>query len=334
MDNKTLSLKQIAELAGTSTATVSRVINQNGRFSKETEKRVKDIIEKYDYQPNQIARSLRVSHTRVIGLLVPDIKNEFFASITKAVQKNLLLKNYMTLICSTNENVMEAKEQIQMLLGYKVSGIMYIGGDDIIELMDIPTVYIDRDPRDMNIELDKQYVMIECDNIQGGYLAGHELVEKGARHIAVVCYNRQLSTIKKRIKGLRLALDEQSVGLNMEYILEAQEVSVAEGIRIAGQIMNRVPDVDGIFFTSDLLAVGAVNYFKKCRIKIPDQIKIVGFDDISAGIISTPKLTTIRQPVEELGYCASQCILEMIQKREIVQHRKRIPVKLIVRETT
>ena len=111
MVQKKLSVKEIAEMAGTSVATVSRVINQNGRFSKDTEKRVKEIIEKYDYQPNQLARGLRVNHTQVIGILVPDITNEFFASITKEVQKHLLTQNYMTLICSTNENVMEAKEQ-------------------------------------------------------------------------------------------------------------------------------------------------------------------------------------------------------------------------------
>lgn len=98
-----------------SVATVSRVINQNGRFSKATEKKVLDIIEQYNYQPNQLARSLRVQHSQIIGITVPDISNEFFANITRAVQKHLLKQNYMTIICNTNESGMEARKQIRLV---------------------------------------------------------------------------------------------------------------------------------------------------------------------------------------------------------------------------
>ena len=137
-----LSVKEIAEMAGTSVATVSRVINQNGRFSKATEKRVLEIIEQYNYQPNQLARSLRVQHSQVIGIMVPDITNEFFANIIRAVQEHLLLQNYMTIICNTNESGIEAKKQLQMLLAQKVSGVIYInnGENDVLESMNLPTV--------------------------------------------------------------------------------------------------------------------------------------------------------------------------------------------------
>lgn len=114
---KKLSLKDIADMAGTSVATVSRVINQNGRFSKETEQRVKNIIEECGYQPNQLAKSLRVNCTKVIGIIVPDITNEFFAKIIREVQKVLLEKTYLTLICSFNENYMESRDLIRILIG-------------------------------------------------------------------------------------------------------------------------------------------------------------------------------------------------------------------------
>lgn len=332
--HKKLSVKEIAEMAGTSVATVSRVINQNGRFSKATEKKVRDIIEEYGYQPNQLARGLRVQHTQVIGLLVPDISNEFFASITKEVQKHLLSQNYMTLICSTNENVLEAKEQLRMLVGQKVSGIIYIGGEDIVESVPIPTIYIDRDPRDMKTELDDNYAMIECDNIQGGYLAGQELVKKGAKKIAFICYGGELSTTKKRIQGLKQALEEAEIELDMSCGVYTDEVSLEEGSKATEYVVNELKDVDGIFYMSDLLAVGGLGYLKRNNIAVPEQIRIVGFDDISIANNTFPRLTTVHQPVEEFGRLAALRIVDMIHGVDIPQQRQRIPVELIVRETT
>lgn len=338
MAQKKLSVKEIAKMAGTSVATVSRVINQNGRFSKETEKRVKDIIEKYGYQPNQLARGLRVSHTQVIGILVPDITNEFFASVTKEVQKHLLAKNYMTLICSTNENVIEAKEQLRMLLSQKVGGIIYIGGEDITESIRIPTVYIDRDPRDMKREgqtgTEENYAMIECDNIQGGYLAGQELARKGARKIAYVCYGGTLSTIKKRLQGFKKALAEYEIELDPRYGIYVKEVSLEEGSLATQHIMEELGGADGIFFMTDLLAIGGLSYLANHQIKIPEQVKVVGFDDISMSGMVYPKLTTIHQSVQEYGRLAAERIVDMIDGKDVETQRQRIPVELVVRETT
>ncbi|MDO4260858.1 MAG: LacI family DNA-binding transcriptional regulator [Eubacteriales bacterium] len=334
MVQKKISVKEIAEMAGTSVATVSRVINQNGRFSKETEKRVRDVIEQYGYRPNQLARSLRVNHTQVIGILVPDITNEFFASITKEVQRHLLSQNYMTLICSTNENVMEAKEQLRMLLAQKVSGIIYIGGEDITESIHIPTVYIDRDPRDMETELDENYVMIECDNMQGGYLAGEELAKKGARRIAYVCYGGTLSTVKKRIEGFQHAMEEAGIELQPDCGVYVSEVSIEEGARATEQILESRKDVDGIFYMSDLLAVGGIGCLTGRGIRVPEQVRVVGFDDISMSRILCPGLTTVRQPVAEFGRLAALRIVDMIGGKEIAQQRHRIPVELVVRGTT
>lgn len=125
---KRISIKDIADMAGVSIATVSRVINQNGRYSKETEECVKKIMEEYDFHPNQLARGLRVSTVKVIGILIPDITNEFFANITLELQNLLMEYGYLTLICSNNENTRLENEQMDMLLGQRVSGIIYVGG--------------------------------------------------------------------------------------------------------------------------------------------------------------------------------------------------------------
>ncbi len=332
-----LSVKEIAEMAGTSVATVSRVINQNGRFSKATEKRVLEIIEQYNYQPNQLARSLRVQHSQVIGIMVPDITNEFFANIIRAVQEHLLLQNYMTIICNTNESGIEAKKQLQMLLAQKVSGVIYInnGENDVLESMNLPTVYIDRDPRETQANLDENYAMIECDNIQGGYLAGQELVRKGARKVAYVCYDKTLSTIKKRTQGFLTALEEAGIAFDPAYGIDVEEVSTGEGIRATEYIVNHLKDVDGIFYMSDVLAVGGLGYLLRNGIPVPEKIRVVGFDDISTSRNIYPSLTTIRQPVEEFGCLAALRIVDMINGKDSTwQQRQRLPVELIVRETT
>ena len=332
--NGRISVKEIAEMAGTSVATVSRVINQNGRFSKATEQRVREVIKQYGYQPNQLARSLRVQRSQVIGIMVPDITNEFFARITQEVQKNLLLHDYMTLICSTNENVVEAKAQVQMLQARKVDGLVYIGGEDIPDIINVPTVYIDRDPRDSRDMSDDNYVLIECDNIQGGYLAGKELVEKGARKLASVSFDVNLSTVRKRLMGFERAINEAGLELDEKLRLDVSGQTLEAGMRATAKLLELCRDVDGIFYTSDMLAVGGLSYLQEQGIPVPGKVRIVGFDGITLTDIVHPHITTVQQSCDEFGRQAAQEIIDMINGKTIEPQRQRIPVELIVRETT
>lgn len=334
MNNENISVKDIAEMAGTSVATVSRVINQNGRFSKETEKRVQDIIRKYNYQPNQLARSLRVRHTRVVGILVPDITNSFFASIIREVQEALMEEGYMTLICNTNESNEQANRQVQMLLAQKVSGIIYIGEAEITDTLEVPTVYIDRDPRNTKPELKDDFELIECDNIQGGYLAGRELIGKGAKKITFVRFDIGLSTDKKRLQGFQKALEEAGMEFNPDAGVLVREASMTEGARAAEYILKCMPDVDGIFFLSDMLAIGGLNYLSAQGVQIPAQMRLIGFDDIGLCEAVRPALTTIHQPTDVIGRLAAKRILAMIGGKKIKLKRQRIPVELVVRGTT
>lgn len=334
MRNEKLSVKDIAEMAGTSVATVSRVINQNGRFSKETEQRVLEVIKKYHYQPNQLARGLRVQHTRVIGIVVPDITNAFFASIIKEAQRVLMAHGYMTLICNTNEDIAEADRQVHMLVGQKVSGIIYIGESPIAEKLNIPTVYVDRDPRSTRPDMKDNFELIECDNIQGGYLAGKELVEKGARNLMYVCYNPDLPTNIKRILGFRQALEEAGVKLGPHAEVPVKEVNMSQGGSATEYILNQNKDVDGIFYLTDILAIGGLNYLLNRQVDIPGRVKIVGFDDIQTASAVHPGLTTIHQPADLIGSLAAERILAIISGEVTELKRQRIPVELIVRGTT
>lgn len=321
-------------MAGTSVATVSRVINQNGRFSKDTEQRVRDIIEKCGYQPNQLARGLRVNRTQVIGIIVPDITNEFFASIIREVQKTLLEKHYLTLICSSNENNVEARELVRMLLGQKVDGLIYIGEDLSTENSQIPIVYIDRDPGEKCSDIPEKYIMIECDNVQGGYLAGHELIAKGAQNLSFVMLSTEMSTTRKRLLGFQQALEEAGIVLKESQGIYVEEVSLEAGKQAMEAIVKNHPEVDGVFFMSDQLAVGALEYLNSIGMGVPEQMKIVGFDDTSISKVCVPKLTTVHQPASEMGRRAALHMIALIQGESPIEQRQCIPVTMVVREST
>lgn len=335
MENKnSLSLREIAEMAGTSVATVSRVINQNGRFSKETESRVRKIIEEYNYHPNRLARSLRMQRSQVIGVLVPDISNEFFSGIIKEIQNTLFKNGNITLICNTNENPVEEQQQVNMLLGQQVDGIIYIGSSTGAALLDVPVLYIDRDPYAGIKNMEKDYIFIESDNESGGYLAGRELLSKGTTKPAVVCFGKNFSTIQGRSRGFLRALKEADMELEDDLFLEMDHDQMEEGARAARILTEERKDVDGIFFTSDILAVGGVRYLTNQGFKIPEQLRVIGFDGIEMGNVVTPRLTTIAQDLEQIGELAALHILDMINQTAIKKKSIKVPVRLVQRGTT
>ena len=201
MRKTTYSVKDIADMAGVSVATVSRVINQNGRFSKETEDRVNEVIRKTNYQPNQLARGLRTNRAKTIGVLVPDITNEFFARIILEIQNRFFAEDYITLIFNTNEDEKVEQRQLNAFQSQLVSGLVYVSGNTNNKLtIDVPIVYIDRKPAFEKAD-NANYVLIESDNFQGGVLATEELINKGCKNIACVYFNEALSTHGGRVGG-------------------------------------------------------------------------------------------------------------------------------------
>jgi LacI family transcriptional regulator len=334
MNKKKITLKDIAEMAGVSIATVSRVINQNGRFSKETERRVKNIIKKFDYQPNLLARSLRTKKAQVIGIIVPDIINEFFARMTLEIQKRLFELNYMAIICNTNETTSVEEEHLSMLKGQRVSGVVFITGDLIknqIQL-DVPTIYIDRKPP--NTRDSRNYVFIGSDNIQGGYLATQELINKGCQRIAFVRLGGDVSTHKDRFIGYKKALNECKMPTMDCLIRKIDNVSYKQGYKITKELFESDLLPDGIFYSTDILALGALKYLKEQGIKVPEDVRIVGFDDISLTQLSNPEITTIRQSVDYIADLTVNTLQKLIDGSSIDQKYYTVPVEIIRRKTT
>ena len=207
MKDDNVSIKEISRRAGVSIATVSRVIHNNGRFSRETGERVRKVIAELNYTPNQMASALRTGKVQVVGIIVPDITNEFFAKMTLELQKRLFEKGYSEIICNTSENIDIEKRHLQMLRSLRVSGLIYISGayEDMEGMSNIPTIYIDRKPADHDYVLNNG-VFIESDNESGGYIAAKELLMSGCKKIAVLMYKKTISTHGNRLKGYERAI--------------------------------------------------------------------------------------------------------------------------------
>lgn len=329
-----VSIREISKLTGVSIATVSRVINQNGRFSQETERKVKKALEDTGYTPNLAARSLRTKRVPTIGIIVPDITNEFFAKITLELQKRLFEFNYSTMICNTNEIQDIEQRHLHMLRSQQVSGIVYISGafSGDRDIPDLPSVYIDRKPPFSSEN--KDYMLIESDNFEGGYLAGRELLSKGCKKLYMLKYKDNISSHNDREAGFLKALHEFGCEMADNVVYTVNEVGVESGYEATRVLMENTR-LDGIFCSTDLLAVGAINAIIDSGRKVPEDVKIVGFDDTAIAANSRVPITSLQQPIHEIGNLAAQNIVNMIEGPLEQDDRKiKLPVKLVFRNST
>lgn len=338
MDKKrSISIKEIAKLSNVSVATVSRVINNNGRFSEETRLKVQGVIDKYGYTTNMAAKSLRMSKSKTVGLIVPNIDNEWFSHVVLEIEKQFFEKNYSVFICNTSQDEDKEIAYFKSLDSKLVDGIICISGrEDIptnIITRDIPIVCIDRKPADHS---DVYYV--ESNHYSGGYLATEELIKKGCKEIAIISRNKTLSVNKQRLEGYKQALKDY----NLPEIKELQvllDISSAnyEGAREAmNQLIKSGISFDGVFATNDWRAYGVMVALSENQKRVPEDIKVIGFDDISISYACQPSLSTIRQDVEGIAKKATSLLLDLMNDKEIQVSDRRfiLPVKVIRRDST
>lgn len=324
-----INIKTIAEKAGVSVATVSRVINQNGRFSAETEAMVRRVMEEMDYHPNTIAKSLRENHSHIIGVIVPDIMNAHFAGLVLEIEKNLFRHAYSTVICNTNESDALERKHIDTLLSQRVSGIVFISGKRHYSLDDVTVVYVDRRPD--NYEIDDDCVVIESDNESGGYLAARCLIDKGCRDITMLYAHNMDHNQKMRIAGYERALREQALAAKTICVDTITAVAAAEKIK---EHIRAGCRPDGLVCTTDILAIGAMIGLRELGICVPQEVKVTGYDDSMLAALYNPAITSVRQSIEDMAQKTVDSLLERIDGGGKERARHVLPVHLVERETT
>ena len=316
LNNGKLSIKEIARLANTSVATVSRVINGNGRFSKETEQRVRDVIDRYNYQPNMLAKSLREDRIKAIGVIVSDITSAFFAGIVQEIESELFRHGYTAVLCDTFENEEAEKRTLEMIGDLRFSGIIFVGGKRTNVLMeDLPIIYVDRKPSSDCME--KGSCFIGSDNFKGGYLAGERLIEAGRQNPAIVVFEDELETQKQRLLGFCRVLSNRGRAFDPRCVFHVNQVSYDGGRQVTERILRSGLRFDSIFYTSDILAIGGVQYLNEVRVPVPGELALVGMDDIPPSQRITPALTTVRQQYRRFGTLAADSIIRMLEGKPV-----------------
>lgn len=332
---KQISLKEIAEICGVSTATVSRVINQNGRFSKETDEKVREVIKQYGYRPNQIAKGLRTNKVDTIGVIVPDITNEFFSTLILALQERLFQGDYSCVIFNTNESVEIERQCVASMTALNISGVVSVNGKlELSKLLptNTPVVYIDRKPEE--IAYRKHAMFLSSDHEYGAYLAGKELAACGCRRVGCITALPDSSTTQMRNAGFSAACREFGMEMPEDLIFSPPEISNRSSYEIVSKILVEKRQFDGLFCQTDWLAIGALEALLDHGIQVPEQVQLVGFDDTRASQIARLPLTTIHQPSKELGVQTAAAILKMANGYMPEGLVQRLPVELIRRETT
>lgn len=323
-----VNIKTIAELSGVSVATVSRVINQNGRFSAETEANVKRVMKELNYRPNTVAKSLREKHSKVIGVIVPDITNPHFARLVLEIEKHLFEYSYSTVICNTNESEELEQKHVDTLISQRVSGIIFISGIRHYNLDDIVVVYVDRRPGDYDESLD---CVVESDNENGGYLAAKRLIECGCKKIAILYSYDMDYNQKMRYQGYKRALEENNM---KERTINVNYISAPVATEKVKEYIDSGESFDGLVCTTDILAVGAILGLQERNLSVPEQVKVTGFDDSMMANLYHPSISSIHQSVFDMAQKSVELLLDMLDEGEVECMYSILPVRLVERDTT
>lgn len=327
-----ISMKDVAKEAGVSVSTVSRVLNNGKYVTDETKNKVNTAVKKLNYRPNVIARGLRTQKTNSVGLILPDITNEFFGKLAKSIEEKLNEHNINLLLCNSNENPKIEKNYIEALLDKSVDGLIFIssGFDENLDLFpeDLPVVVIDRRP-----SADRNIYFISSENKKGGYLATKHLIENGCRDILMLKDEKLVSPMNERLLGYQTALRDYNIDFKPEYIIKSK-IDLKEIKEKILKIHNKIK-FDGIFAGADRLAIGAIRTLSKLGYQIPADIQIVGFDNIPFAKYYNPSITTIAQQIDKIGHKSAELIIELINNKNMGQADSfYFPVYLIKREST
>jgi DNA-binding LacI/PurR family transcriptional regulator len=302
----------VARLAGVSRATVSAVVNGNKFVTAATRDRVLRAIASLDYRPDAIARSLRISRTNTIGLIMPSIVSPFWPPVARAAEQELRQHDYRLYIANTDEVSAAADSAMEMFLETRVDGAMAA-----------PPAGVRRRPYEAYVSSGRPLVFIErvvadveadsvlVDDVHGGYLAARHLIGLGHRNIGVIAMPLGVSASNRRVDGIRLALGEAGLTL-ADDMLEVASFSEQEGFAAARRVLARQPRPDALVACSLRLTTGALAALHANRLRVPEDVALVGYDEMPWTLLSQPPLTVVQQPARELGRRAAALLLSRL----------------------
>ncbi|MBR3795546.1 MAG: LacI family DNA-binding transcriptional regulator [Clostridia bacterium] len=324
------TLKDVAERAGVTVTTVSRMLNNKVCVSEKTRSRIQAAMNELGYHPNDFARSLSKKSSNFIGLIVPMADHAFFNSVIASVERHASERGLKLLLCVSNHAFEKEKEFIHMLLSNKVQGIIlasHTEGIDEFESIDAPLITLDR-------IVNTRIPAVCADNYHGGKLAGRHLIERGCQKLVYISDTPiPYMEASKRYLGFCDACAQAGVDRPPEVIAADNQFCQMDYHKTIEKVFAEHPDVDGIFTSNDIIAAQVIQYCHKHQIAIPDQLKLVGYDNSQLASMCSPPLTAIHQPIDDICNYAVASIVQA-SKGYLNPSQAVFPVTLVERETT
>ncbi|MFC4075938.1 LacI family DNA-binding transcriptional regulator [Salinithrix halophila] len=326
------TIRDVAKQARVSVATVSRVLNGNGYVNLATEAKVRMAMEELNYEPNTVARGLAGKRTMMIAMILPDIVNPFFSELARAVEDTARAHQFTVIICNSDDRGAKEKTYIDVLRKRYVDGIIFasntLGDEEILtmEEQEIPFVLLDRTPGMGRCSV------VRSRNVDGARMAVNHLLQSGCRRVAHIAGSGDLLTGRERRRGYLDVVGEK--GWFDPGLIVPGHFSVEGGKGAAMALMDHFPDVDGIFAGNDLMAVGALKVLHAMGVKVPDEVSLCGFDGIALTEVTVPELTTVAQPIYEMGATAAMELIRLIEGEPGGPREYELDVLLLKREST
>jgi LacI family transcriptional regulator len=324
-------MKDVAELVGVSIQTVSAVINNKPGITDETRDRVLEAVKQLGYRPYSVARSLRTGQTRTLALIVSDLSNPSFGTMASAAEDYAHRFGYSLTVHNTHDDVIREANYIQSLTQRWIDGVLYVSAEDelssqtALEEAGIPSVAIDRIPEYYDGP------SVTLNNVKAGYVAARHLIALGHRHIAHISGPLRLRLVRERIAGFEQALADHGLSPTAS---EEGNWTCDSGNMAMQHILNRQPHPTALFAANDRMAIGAMQALHEADLVVPDDISVIGLDDIELAAYQNPPLTTVRQSFVELATLAIQLLLALIENNQPPETQIVIEPELIERQST
>lgn len=329
-----ITINDIAQKAGVSRSTVSRVLTNNPNVSPNTRELVKKVIEECKFQPSSLARGLALGTINVIALIVGDVRNPFYAELTWVIENKLSKNGYMVVLCDSDYDVEREVLYLKTAKQYGFAGVVMISAMEnndlkaILKTMNCPIVLLNRYIKSFDADV------VIIDNFQGGYIATRHLIELGHTKIGILTGPTNSNASMERLEGYKKALETFNVEFRNEYVVTG-DLKMECGLKYGQYLMDMKADAPtAVFAGNDLSAIGIMNAYKSKGKKIPNDLSIVGFDDIPMSETESIALTTVRHPYNEMGEKVSELILEKIRGNSTEYKKIIFNPKLIVRKST
>lgn len=332
-----LTIKDIANKAGVSITTVSQILNNKGsRFSEDTRNKVLQVVEEHNYKPDFFAKSMITKRSRTIGMIVPDVTDLFFSKLIEGVETYLNALGYMIILCNSKHSVELEKKSFEELMYRSVEGIIvatpnlldpYIMEVCLRKKKDIPVVLVDMGKNTRN----EGKLIVE--EYKGVHEAVSYLIKQGHQRIGFLREVGDYYQLSERITGYLNCLEDYAIPYNPNYIEECF-LTIQGGYEGTKQLLaksNR--DITALVCSNDQMAIGAYQAIYEAGLKIPEDISVIGFDDLETGKYLAPALTTVHQPVFDIGFSAAKFTVDAIDNPYVRIPNKIFPTQLVIRES-